>query len=171
MPLFFGDFLASTATWDGEERALYLLLLGYQWSSGPLPVELQRLARTAGYDIKVFARLWKTVGPKFKRTTAGLVNVRLEEHRVKAEKITATNRDRAKHAAEQRWITAQSNAQSKSNGCSKHAPSNPLSIAAANARSITPDARSIAASDAIQSNPIKEEESEPSQREERRVLG
>lgn len=148
LPLFFGDFLASTATWDGEEQALYLLLLGYQWSSGPLPSELPKLARTVRYDFKVFTRLWKTVGRKFTKTECGLVNTRLEEHRTRSEQISSTNRARAKNAAEQRW----SNARSMKNGFSGHAPSIAL-------RSAAP----MMLQNAIQSNPNEEEESEASQ--------
>lgn len=152
LPLFFGDFLASTATWDGEEQALYLLLLGYQWSSGPLPAEVSKLARTLRYDPKTFAKLWKTVGKKFERTADGLVNVRLEAHRVRSEEIAVANKARAKHAAEQRWGNAQSNAPSKVNGSDSHASS----IAQSTAPRL---AARRCSGDAIQSNPSKKEES------------
>jgi hypothetical protein len=61
MPFFFGDFLAATATWDGEEQSLYILLLAYQWSSGPLPAEPSRIAKMCRYDRKRFDQLWQTV--------------------------------------------------------------------------------------------------------------
>lgn len=89
MPLFFGDFLASTAFWRGEERGLYLLLLGYEWSTGPLPSEPRALAESMGYELKHFERLWKRVGQKFRKTAAGLVNERLEEVRAKSREISA----------------------------------------------------------------------------------
>ena len=87
MPLFFGDFLASTAAWDGEEQGLYLLLLGYQWSSGPLPRDPKRLARMVRYDAKAFAPLWEVVSTKFSDTPDGLANPRLEEIRIRANEI------------------------------------------------------------------------------------
>lgn len=89
MPLFFGDFLAATAFWRGEERGLYLLLLGYEWTTGPLPVEPRVLAESMGYEFKHFERLWKKVGQKFRKTATGLVNDRLEEVRAKSREISA----------------------------------------------------------------------------------
>ena len=75
LPLFFGDFLASTAAWEGEERALYLLLLAYQWTSGPLPADPKRLARMCQYEPRAFAKLWPTVAPKFEAAEGGPGNV------------------------------------------------------------------------------------------------
>lgn len=88
LPLFFGDFLAATATWDGEERALYILLLAYQWTSGPLPMDTKRLAKMCQYEMKRFTTLWVTVGKKFVEHEDGLINVRLEQHRSKAKEIS-----------------------------------------------------------------------------------
>lgn len=88
LPLFFGDFLSSTIYWRGEEQALYVLLLGYQWSSGPLPTDLTKLSQVARYDHKQFLRLWETVGKKFASTAEGLVNLRLEEIREKSHEIS-----------------------------------------------------------------------------------
>ena len=103
LPLFFGDLLAATALWTGEERALYVLLLAYQWTAGPLPKEPLKLARMAQYDPAKFRTLWKTVGQKFNTTDGGLVNQRLEQHRAKSRQVSETNRERAKTAAAHRW--------------------------------------------------------------------
>lgn len=105
LPLFFGDFLASTYTWDGEEQALYLLLLGYQWTAGPLPDDPARLARAVRYDPKRFTKLWATVSAKFaaRDDGAGLVNVRLEEHRANSIEIGERKSRAGKAGAEARW--------------------------------------------------------------------
>lgn len=103
MPVFFGDFLASTAGWDGEEQSLYLLLLCYQWASGPLPPDTKRLCRLTRFDPKLFARLWKTVGEKFIETEQGLINPRLEEHRTKAGSITDKRKSAGKNGAAAKW--------------------------------------------------------------------
>jgi uncharacterized protein YdaU (DUF1376 family) len=103
LPFFFGDFLASTAYWRGEEQGLYLLLLGYQWSSGPLPTNVEDLARIARYDIKQFQKLWKRVGEKFVRSDGGLINQRLEEVRTKAHLISRQNSEAGKQGAAARW--------------------------------------------------------------------
>ena len=105
LPLFFGDLLAATALWSGEERALYVLLLAYQWTAGPLPREPLKLARMAQYDPAKFRALWKTVGQKFSTSGSGLVNQRLEQHRAKSQQVSEANRDRAKAAAAHRWAS------------------------------------------------------------------
>jgi uncharacterized protein YdaU (DUF1376 family) len=88
LPLFFGDLLAATPTWEGEERALYVVLLAYQWSAGPIPNDPKKIAKMCQYDVKNFLALWKTVGQKFVEHGDGLINVRLEEHRLKAKEIS-----------------------------------------------------------------------------------
>ena len=106
MPLFFGDLLASTPTWDGEERALYLLLLAYQWSAGPLPKDLKRLARMCQYDHERFQALWlENLRHKFEDTPEGLCNVRLEQHRIKANSISEKRAAIGKAGAAKRWQT------------------------------------------------------------------
>jgi uncharacterized protein YdaU (DUF1376 family) len=88
LPLFFGDFLASTAEWEGEEQALYLLLLGYQWSLGTLPAEPRRLCKLAGWDWALFERCWPTVSTKFPVKDGRLANDRLEKHRARSREIS-----------------------------------------------------------------------------------
>jgi uncharacterized protein YdaU (DUF1376 family) len=103
LPLFFGDLLASTPTWEGEERALYVLLLAYQWTAGPLPSDPKKIARMCQYDTKTFMRLWSTVGKKFVESQDGLVNSRLEEHRVKAKEIAEKRANAGAKGAAKRW--------------------------------------------------------------------
>lgn len=103
LPFFFGDFLGSTAFWRGEERALYMLLLGYQWSSGPLPVDIDDLASAVHYESKHFLKLWKRVGPKFAKVNGGLINERLEAVRTKAHQISRQNAGAGKQGAAARW--------------------------------------------------------------------
>lgn len=103
MPFYVGDFLAATTFWSGEARALYLLLLGYQWSNGPLPGNPMTLAKAIQYDEKHFMTLWETIGAKFAQTEQGLVNARLEEHRQKAMQISEKRSGAAKAGADARW--------------------------------------------------------------------
>jgi uncharacterized protein YdaU (DUF1376 family) len=103
MPIYFGDFLSATARWTGEEQALYLLLLCYQWASGPLPVSANELALMVRYEKKSFVKLWKKVGTKFVETPDGLVNTRLEEHRAKSTKISEKRSTSGKGGAEAKW--------------------------------------------------------------------
>ena len=103
MPLFFGDLLAATPTWDGEERSLYVLLLAYQWSAGPLPADPKKISKMCQYDQKNFAKLWKTVSTKFVEGEGGLVNERLEEHRQKANEISNKRANAGAKGAAKRW--------------------------------------------------------------------
>lgn len=103
LPLFFGDLLAATPTWEGEARALYVLLLAYQWTAGPLPTDPKTIARMCQYDTKTFNRLWSTVGKKFVESDDGLVNPRLEEHRVKAKEIAEKRANAGAKGAAKRW--------------------------------------------------------------------
>ncbi|MDE2102749.1 MAG: DUF1376 domain-containing protein [Patescibacteria group bacterium] len=139
MPLFFGDFLASTVSWDGEEQALYLLLLAYQWTSGPLPSDPKRLARMARYDQKRFGELWEVVGSKFDQQPSGLVNSRLESHRQRAEEI-----------ASKRALNGRAGGLAKAARLPEQTPSNDL----ANARNL-PEQKPAIQSNPIQSTPIQ----------------
>lgn len=103
LPLFFGDLLAATPTWEGEARALYVLLLAYQWTAGPLPSDPKKIAKMCQYDTKTFMRLWATVGKKFSESEDGLVNSRLEEHRVKAKEIAEKRATAGARGAAKRW--------------------------------------------------------------------
>ena len=91
-PLFWGDFLAATGTWSGPQRGLYVQLLAHQWSSGPLPDDLEALAIAVGYKPSEFMVLWRVVGQKFKKSSRGLVNDRVEEIRRKNSEIREARR-------------------------------------------------------------------------------
>jgi uncharacterized protein YdaU (DUF1376 family) len=87
MPLFFGDFLASTAEWSGEEQALYLLLLGHQWSIGSLPTDPDLCRRLVRFERRLFSRCWRVVSSKFVEKDGRLVNETLERHRARSLEI------------------------------------------------------------------------------------
>src|SRR5665213_2191608 len=91
LPLFFGDFMASTAEWKGLEASLYLTLLGYEWSIGDLPTEPARLCTLVRWDRKMFDRCWPQVAVKFVQRGDRLVNERLEIHRARAVEIAGKN--------------------------------------------------------------------------------
>lgn len=88
LPLFFGDFLAATAEWSGEEQSLYLLLMGHQWALGSIPMEDEKVRRLSRWERGSFARAWATVRTKFNARDGRLFNERLEEHREHAQEIS-----------------------------------------------------------------------------------
>lgn len=84
LPWFPHHFLASTMHFTFEERAVYRTLLDYQWINGILPEDPVRLARAVGVSQQLFDQVWPTVSAKFVRTAEGLMNARMEEHRLQA---------------------------------------------------------------------------------------
>lgn len=121
LPLFFGDFLSATAEWEGEEQALYLLLLGYQWTLGSIPADPRKICKLVRWDWEAFERFWPAVSEKFAAvdvmaTAIGvdgerhgiangtrLINARLEEHRARASDISSKNSEAGKKGARARW--------------------------------------------------------------------
>lgn len=99
LPFFVGDFFGATLLWGGEERALYMLMLAYQWSGGGdgLPADLNRLSRVLGYPHDRFLELWPTLKKKFRVKGDVLFNERLEIHR---EKTVALSEKRSSAGSE-----------------------------------------------------------------------
>lgn len=94
---FFGrDFLAATLGWSAEERGHYITLLVAQWEQGGLPDDLKRLELIS----PGVSKAWKTVGPKFPKSTGGMrKNTRLEHERHLANERS----ERARQSASARW--------------------------------------------------------------------
>lgn len=103
LPMFVGDFLAATIEWEGEERALYALLLMNQWAVGSLPADTKKLAKMLGYTQKNFDSSWPRVSTKFIEQDGRLFNDRLEEHRAKTNSLAEKNSASGKKGAESRW--------------------------------------------------------------------
>lgn len=96
MPWFPRDFIAATRAMSIAERCAYRELLDFQWELGVLPNDESRLARLIGFTDAEFADAWPGIRHKFVEHAGGLVNKRLEEHRVKA----LEQRDKKRRAAE-----------------------------------------------------------------------
>jgi uncharacterized protein YdaU (DUF1376 family)/ribosome modulation factor len=89
LPLYVGDFLASTAEWTGEEQALYALCLAYQWSIGSLPADPEKVRRLVRWDRRTFARAWPQVRTKFPSSDGvRSQNCRLEVVRAHAMEVS-----------------------------------------------------------------------------------
>ena len=103
LPLFVGDFLASTATWSGPERGLYVQLLMLQWCTKALPSDPDRLARVAHYSAEEFRQLWPVMADKFEVAGSTMANIRLEQHRERSAEIQSARSQAGKHGAAARW--------------------------------------------------------------------
>lgn len=108
LPMFVGDFMAATLEWEGEEQALYALMLMHQWAIGNLPVEVSKLARLVKYDIRNFERWWPVVSSKFEQIDVPgvgprLMNSRLEQHRSRVREVIEKKSAAGKLGAEAKW--------------------------------------------------------------------
>jgi len=103
MPIWAGDFMSLTATWTGEEAALYLLLLTYEWGSGPLPSDPKKLAQIARYPQKAFDRLWVRVRTRFTENPDGLIDPDLEERRAESLALRDKHREGGRKGNAIRW--------------------------------------------------------------------
>lgn len=88
MPWFPKEFAAATSTWSFAERSAYRALLDVQWEIGVLPTETWRLAQGIGMALDEFEAVWPVVRRKLHVVAGGLRNERLEEHRVKALRLS-----------------------------------------------------------------------------------
>lgn len=125
LPLFVGDFLASTATWTGPERGLYVQLLMLQWSAKELPSDTKRLARITGYTHEEFMSLWPAMEGKFQRDGNLIANARLEQIRDRNAEIQRARSDAGKAGADARWH-GKGNALANNKGNGKIMPSDPI---------------------------------------------
>lgn len=105
MPLWYGDFLASTNEWPGEACSLYLTALAQQWvsPSRSLPADLESLRSVVKWNEATFQRYWPVVASKFEMRDGRLVNMRLEEHRESSVERTHKLSESGRRGAEARW--------------------------------------------------------------------
>ena len=95
-PLFGRDYLAATMGWTAEERGHYTVLLITQWEQGGIPDDLKRLELIS----PGIGKAWKTISPKFPKSTGGLrKNTRLEHER----HLSHERSERARQSASARW--------------------------------------------------------------------
>jgi uncharacterized protein YdaU (DUF1376 family) len=95
--LYSNDFFVDTITWELDELGLYARLLFVEWSNGPLPNDHKKLAKIAGISPKKFSNLFQICSSKFVLNGDGnLINVRMEEARVKQTKYSESRKEIAK---------------------------------------------------------------------------
>lgn len=102
---------------------LYTLLLCEQWKEGPIPNDIEAIARLCRRDSDAIGDAWNEVRPCFTETPEGLVNHRLEEERRKQETKRKRYQKAGKKGAEKRW--AQGDNSDAIGDASKDAKENP----------------------------------------------
>lgn len=148
MPLDIPDYYADTGHLGALEHGIYLLLIMHYWRTGGLPDDDVQLARIARATPAEFRGARPIVEAFF---LPGWKHKRIELELAKAKRISGSNTDKARDAANARW--------------SKHgnndAPSNASSISQAmlqNAPSPLPSPSNI---DSISIGEVKREEAPP----------
>lgn len=125
LPWFVRDYIAATRQFSLAERGAYTDLLFLSWEIGALPNDPVRLARLIGVSSAEFKKVWTSLRTKFTETEKGLVNTRLEQHRVESMDRSA----KARSSAQLRWERAR---QSDGNA-NAHADAHPNADATADA--------------------------------------
>lgn len=57
--LYAADFYMDTVSWSATEVGAYFRLLMHEWVNGPLPNNMNQLARIAGIDVKTMKASWE----------------------------------------------------------------------------------------------------------------
>ncbi len=103
MPLYVGDYIASTSRLTTEQHGAYLLLLMDFWRNGAPPDQDADLAQIARLDRKAWARVRPAI-ERFFRIEDGLWrHKRLEVEIEAARRRSMRACERARHAAARRW--------------------------------------------------------------------
>lgn len=104
MPVFIGDYHASTPHLQTHEHGAYLLLMMAYWrNGGRLPDDDKRLAAITKATPREWKKLREVLAEFFRLEDGFWVQKRLDAELIKAQKNAKTNADRAKKAASKRW--------------------------------------------------------------------
>lgn len=104
MPLFIGDYLASTSHLTAVEHGAYLLLLMHQWKNGHLPAEEELLRRIARVEKDAWSSAYAVLSPFFRIADDGRpYQARLEKEREICLSLRQSKSDHGKRAANSRW--------------------------------------------------------------------
>jgi uncharacterized protein YdaU (DUF1376 family) len=87
MPWFPKDYLSATRLMSLAQRGAYCDLLFYQWELGPLPDDVEKLARLIGASLEEFTPIWKEIENKFAQRDGKRINETLESHREEATRL------------------------------------------------------------------------------------
>jgi uncharacterized protein YdaU (DUF1376 family) len=101
MPLDIPAYVADTGHLSTLEHGIYFLLIMHYWRTGGLPDDEGQLARIARVTATEFRAARPVIEPLFK--LGGWKHKRIEHELEKARKISASNTDKAREAANARW--------------------------------------------------------------------
>jgi uncharacterized protein YdaU (DUF1376 family) len=100
-PMYPADFLVSTATLTPTQGWAYTQLLMYAWTNGSVPDD--RSACAGITRCRLSEADWKAVRARFRKTSEGLVNPRMEQERHAATKRHSEAVKAGLKGAQARW--------------------------------------------------------------------
>jgi uncharacterized protein YdaU (DUF1376 family) len=108
MPLYVGDFIATTMHLGATETGIYIRLLMHCWHHGSIPRDDRSLALIAHCDTRLWHRYRETVLQFFDVVDAStMTNKRVTSERLRAEQIS----NKRKGAAQQMLSKRRANAE------------------------------------------------------------
>jgi uncharacterized protein YdaU (DUF1376 family) len=94
LPIYAADFLALTATWSGEARALHLLMLVTSWAgAGALKADPRQLAQSLSVSPRLLSQAWADIDGQWLATPDGLRCTWLESERERVAELSRTKAD------------------------------------------------------------------------------
>ena len=104
--LYARDFLVDdTARLSLEATGAYVRLLCHQWINGPLPDDLDLLARLVGTTVDRFRLVWAEIGDRFPVGDDGRrANPELESKRLESIQYRERQAQQGRKGAKVRWL-------------------------------------------------------------------
>jgi uncharacterized protein YdaU (DUF1376 family) len=108
MPLYIGDFIATTMHLGATETGIYVRLLMHCWRHGSIPRDDRMLARISHCDPRIWHQYRETVLQFFDVVDASTMsNERVTMERLRAEKISRKRKAAAKQMLSKRRANAE----------------------------------------------------------------
>ena len=124
MPLYIGDYLASTSRLKTEQHGAYLLLIMDYWKNGPPPDDDAVLAQICRMSPDAWSNARSTVRAFFEQCDGRLIHKRIDAELAEAIDGKAKATAKAQAAAAKRWAKdAPSNASSSQQALPESCPS------------------------------------------------
>lgn len=140
MPLYIGDYMASTSRLTAEQHGAYLLLIMDYWKNGPPPDDDVILSQICRMSNNAWSNASSTIKAFFRLENGRLVHSRIERELAAAKIKKDSAVDKAKDAARARWqkhasSNASSNPQAMLGSCPLPSPLQSTSTPESNSES------------------------------------
>lgn len=151
MPLYIGDYLASTSRLTTEQHGAYLLLIMDYWKNGPPPDDDAILSQICRMNANAWSNASSTIRAFFKQCNGHLVHSRIDREIATAKDKKDAFVAKARDAAKVRWDKhASSTSQALLGSCPSPSPLPTPSESTSQSTSESPDSKSTPKSKPLQ---------------------